>query len=445
MTQASAPAHRKKLIEVSLPLEAINRASAREKSIRHGHPSTLHLWWARRPLAACRAVLFAQLVDDPSAWPDEFPTEEDQARERKRLHGIIEEMVPWKATNNEYVLNKARYEIAHSLARRPGARTPPPRNKPEQVLAWLARYAPPVCDPFCGGGSIPLEAHSDSGSARPRIGPQPCRGARLQGHLRNPAEIRRPVARSTRIGTSQVAWNGAQGLADDIRHYGRWMRNEAESRIGHLYPNVAITEAIATARPDLRAVCRQGVECHRLALGTHRRPRPTPWCAALMCRSFLHSCFQPGKAKKRGSEIVHDETAQDGWRFAVRTGELSPDEETNKKLGTKAGKAQDFLCGLTGVPIQRPYIQAEGKAGRLSKRLMAIVATDSRGRLYFSPTNEAEQVANTAEFEELVSGARTGFLSGSTPTRAMITGGVSVRRTALVVGDAFSPTDNWWH
>ena len=70
--------HRKKLIEVALPLEAINVASAREKSIRHGHPSTLHLWWARRPLAACRAVLFGQLVDDPSSWPEHFPTEQAQ-------------------------------------------------------------------------------------------------------------------------------------------------------------------------------------------------------------------------------------------------------------------------------------------------------------------------------------------------------------------------------
>ena len=149
--------HRKKLIEVSLPLKAINAASAREKSIRHGHPSTLHLWWARRPLAACRAVLFAQLVDDPSAWPEEFPTEESQARERKRLHGIIEEMVPWKATNDVRITSKARYEIARSLARGCGE-SPPHKDDARAVLAYLARRAPPVCDPFCGGGSIPLEA-----------------------------------------------------------------------------------------------------------------------------------------------------------------------------------------------------------------------------------------------------------------------------------------------
>ncbi|MEW6212531.1 MAG: DUF1156 domain-containing protein, partial [Acidobacteriota bacterium] len=127
---------KKKLIEVALPLEAINKESAREKSIRHGHPSTLHLWWTRRPLAACRAVLFASLVDDPSSHPDQFPTEEEQERERLRLFGIIEKMVKWENTTNENVLNEAREEIMKSTGGNP----------------------PPVLDPFCGGGSIPLEA-----------------------------------------------------------------------------------------------------------------------------------------------------------------------------------------------------------------------------------------------------------------------------------------------
>src|SRR2546430_1065415 len=128
--------YRKKLIEVALPLKAINEASAREKSIRHGHPSTLHLWWARRPLAACRAVLFASLVDDPSSHPEEFPTEADQEKERLRLFGIIEELVKWENTTDERVLGPAREEIRKSCKGRP----------------------PPVLDPFCGGGSIPLEA-----------------------------------------------------------------------------------------------------------------------------------------------------------------------------------------------------------------------------------------------------------------------------------------------
>jgi putative DNA methylase len=148
---------RKKLIEVSIPLEAINVASAREKSIRHGHPSTLHLWWARRPLAACRAVLFAQLVDDPSSWPDRFPTEEAQDVERRRLHRVIEEMVPWEASNNETVLNAARWEIARSVAWGLGEE-PPAKGDSQALLDYLRAKAPPVYDPFCGGGSIPLEA-----------------------------------------------------------------------------------------------------------------------------------------------------------------------------------------------------------------------------------------------------------------------------------------------
>lgn len=157
MPEATAPSARKKLIEVSIPLEAINAASAREKSIRHGHPSTLHLWWARRPLAACRAVLFAQLVDDPSSWPDRFPTEEAQDAERKRLHKVIERLVPWEASNNEDILNEARWEIARSVAWGLGEE-PPPKTDGKAILDYLQTKAPPVYDPFSGGGSIPLEA-----------------------------------------------------------------------------------------------------------------------------------------------------------------------------------------------------------------------------------------------------------------------------------------------
>lgn len=151
---------RKKLIEVSIPLEAINAASAKEKSIRHGHPSTLHLWWARRPLAACRAVLFAQLVDDPSSWPGRYPFPEianDEESERRRLHKVIEAFVPWEALNNEVILNAARWEIARSVAWGLGEE-PPPTGDGRAILDYLQTKAPSVYDPFSGGGSIPLEA-----------------------------------------------------------------------------------------------------------------------------------------------------------------------------------------------------------------------------------------------------------------------------------------------
>jgi putative DNA methylase len=226
-------AARKKLIEVSIPLEAINKASAREKSIRHGHPSTLHLWWARRPLAACRAVLFAQLVDDPSSWPGRYPFPEianDEEAERKRLHRVIEDLVPWEASNNEMILNAARWEIARSVAWGRGEE-PPARGDGAAVLRYLQEKAPPVYDPFSGGGSIPLEAQ--------RL------GLRAHGSDLNPVAVLigkalveippkfaglPPVNPASR---EQVArggfWQGrgAQGLAEDVRYYGQWMRDES--------------------------------------------------------------------------------------------------------------------------------------------------------------------------------------------------------------------------
>src|SRR5688572_17168009 len=204
-----------KLIEVALPLDAINAAAAREKSIRHGHPSTLHLWWARRPLAACRAVLFGQLVDDPSAWPDRFPTEEAQDKERQRLHRLIERLVPWEASTDENILNEARWEIARSVAWNLGEE-PPAKSSPKAVLDYLQTKAPPVYDPFCGGGSIPLEAQ--------RL------GLRAYGSDLNPVAVliskalveippkfagRPPVNPKAQAELKHGRWNGtgAQGLA----------------------------------------------------------------------------------------------------------------------------------------------------------------------------------------------------------------------------------------
>ncbi|MDE0680615.1 MAG: DUF1156 domain-containing protein [Gammaproteobacteria bacterium] len=411
---------RKKLIEVSLPLEAINAASAREKSIRHGHPSTLHLWWARRPLAACRAVLFAQLVDDPSSWPDEFPTEEDQTRERERLHGIINDMVPWKATNNELILGKARYEIARSIARESGD-TPPPVNDSVAVLNYLAEHAPPVCDPFCGGGSIPLEAQ--------RL------GLRAHGSDLNPVavlvskatcEIPPKFANRPPINPDRdlhVTWKGAQGLAEDIRYYGRWMREQAESRIGHLYPKVRITKTMAADRDDLKPYVGKDLTVIAwLWARTVASPDPMMRGRHVPLVSSLMLSSKP--AKKAWVDIIRDATKRDGWCFEVNVGVLSREDETRKKLGTKAGKAQDFLCCLSGAPVQRTYIQLEGKSDRLGTRLMAIVLAGSRERLYLSPDDVHEGIADSPEFEEVTSSARTDFLSGATPTRAMITGGV---------------------
>ncbi|MFO1152784.1 MAG: DUF1156 domain-containing protein [Rhodospirillales bacterium] len=406
-------AQRRKLIEVSLPLEAINAASAREKSIRHGHPSTLHLWWARRPLAACRAVLFAQLVDDPSAWPERFPTADTQNAERKRLHDLIARMVPWEASNNETVLNEARFEIARSVAWGLGEE-PPPSGDPAAVLAYLQTKAPPVYDPFCGGGSIPLEAQ--------RL------GLRAYGSDLNPVAVliskalveippkfagRPPVNPEAQAKLKAGgAWQGkgAEGLAEDVRWYGRWMRNEAEKRIGHLYPKAKL--------PD-------GSEATVIAwLWARTVKSPDPAAKGAMVPLVSSFMLSTKEGRQAWVEPVSDPSAPDGYGFEVRTGTLAKADEERLKKGTKAGKGQAFLCVLTGTPIERAYIQAEGKAKRLSSRLMAIVTEARRRRLYLSPAPADETIAISNELRDRIEDSKRTFLSGSTPTRAMITGGV---------------------
>ena len=174
--------YRRKLIEVDLPLDEINSESAREKSIRHGHPSTLHLWWSRKPLAACRAVIFASLVDDPSSCPDEFPTEAEQRAERNRLHEMIKQLVKWESTDEsepdvQILLADARYEIARSVARPRGETAP---TDAAEVLNYLSKQGVPIYDPFTGGGSIPLEAQR-LGLNAVAFRPQPGGSAHQQG------------------------------------------------------------------------------------------------------------------------------------------------------------------------------------------------------------------------------------------------------------------------
>jgi putative DNA methylase len=241
---------KKKLIEVALPLESINRASAREKSIRHGHPSTLHLWWARRPLAAARAVIFAQMVDDPSAHPDLFPTEKAQEKERQRLFRLIEELVQWENTTNETVLQKARDEIWQSWRYTCAENADHPRAKE----LFDRHKLPAFHDPFAGGGSLPLEAQ--------RLGLEsyasdlnPVAVLINKAMIEIPPKFagKPPVNPDARAQTHTVKteWRGAQGLAEDVRYYGQWMRDEAEERIGHLYPKIKVTAEMAQERPDL--------------------------------------------------------------------------------------------------------------------------------------------------------------------------------------------------
>jgi len=346
----SNPTYRKKLIEVALPLDAINRESAREKSIRHGHPSTLHLWWARRPLAACRAVLFAQLVDDPSAHPDKFPTEEDQKKERERLFRIIEEMVRWENINNQRVLQAAREEILKST-----------RGNP-----------PPVLDPFCGGGSIPLEAQR-LGLKAYASDLNPVAVLITKALIEIPPKFASMPPVHPGAQTSSH-WHGAKGLAEDVRYYGQWMRDEAEKRIGHLYPKVKLPKEYGGGEATVIAwLWARTVKC------------PNPACGAQMplVRSFWLS---KKKSKQTWLEPVVEGNK---YHFEVRTGEGQPRQGTVNRRGATC------LCCKTPVPFD--HVRSEGRAGRMGQRLMAIVAEGARGRVYVSPDEGHVTIAKKAE------------------------------------------------
>ena len=351
MEQAEQPdqAPRRKLIEVALPLEAINREAAREKSIRHGHPSTLHLWWARRPLAACRAVLFAQLVDDPSAHPDRFPTEEAQEHERQRLFRLIERLVPWEATQDEAVLAEAREEIRRSCGDNP----------------------PEVLDPFCGGRSIPLEAQR-LGLVAHGSDLNPVAVLITKALIELPAKFAGQPPVHPRDGDDRLAvenWRGAQGLAEDVRYYGAWMRDEAERRIGHLYPQATLSDGrTATV---IAWIWARTVTC------------PNPACQATMplTRSFW-------LGKKKGKEAwVRPVVEGSRVRFEIGHGSSGPPiEGTVGRTGA--------TCIVCNTPVPLAHVRSEGKSGRMGAQLMAIVAQGNRQRIYLPPEPDHEKAAD---------------------------------------------------
>ena len=396
----------KKLIEVTLPLDVINVAAAREKSIRHGHPSTLHLWWARRPLAAARAVLFGQLVNDPSwKWelehPDEIPPNNlkaSWAASRKRLFIILEELVKWESTTNEAVVEKARAEIRKSWRETCEIN----KDHPRAAELFNPEKLPAFHDPFAGGGAIPLEAQ--------RLG--------LEAHASdlNPVAVlinkamieippkfdgKPPVNPSWRKKRddeqAMTLWQGAQGLADDVRYYGQWMRDEAERRIGHLYPPIEITAEMARERPDLKPLvgCKLTVIAWLWAR-TVKSPNPAfRHVDVPLASTFILS-------SKEGKEAYVQPVIEEGdYRFTVRVGR--PPEAA--KNGTKLARGAHFQCLMSSTPIASDYIKAEGRAGRMGTRLMAIVAEGDRGRVYLAPLPEHEVAARQAKPEWRPEGA----------------------------------------
>ena len=417
---------KKKLIEVALPLDAINKASAREKSIRHGHPSTLHLWWARRPLATARAVIFAQMVDDPSGYVDVLlsdpkkrraaerelkkrvagqaakrssahddaiaepePTLEEviAEQERDRLFAIIKELVLWKNTTNEEVLEPARREIWQSWRRACAENAAHPRA----TEIFDRHTLPAFHDPFAGGGALPLEAQ--------RLG--------LEAHasdlnpvavLINKAMIEIPPRFAGQAAVNPEGhkeksligrdWTGGQGLAEDVRYYGQWMREEAEKRIGHLYPKVEVSEEMVVERSDLeRYKGRKLTVIAWLWARTVKSPNP----AFADVEVPLASTFM--LSTKKGKEAYVQPVIENGsYRFTVKVG--TPKDADTTRAGTKLSRGANFRCLMSGSPIAGDYIKAEGQAKRMGARLMAVVAEGDRGRVYLAPPAEHERVVH---------------------------------------------------
>lgn len=357
------PIYRKKLIEVDLPLDDINRASVSERPIWRNHPSTLHRWWARRPLVACRAVIFASMVDDPSTYLEE----PEAQKERDRLHNLIGQLVKWKNINNESLLAKARYEIACSVARSHGEIAP---TDADEVLHYLGEKAPTIYDPFCGGGSIPLEAQ--------RLGLR-ARGSDLNpiAVLLNKAMIELPHsfhnAPPVNPATDSLdGWGGSAGLANDIRYYGNWMREEAYKRIGGFYPKVKLSdETEVTVKTWLWA---------------HTVPCANPVCGMPM--PLVHS-FQLSKKKgnKYWTRPVVD-TRSKKISFVVQNHDAGvPDK------GTVNGKKREAVCITCGSPVKLGYVREQARCGKMSEVMTAIVAERDKEHLFLSPTDFQNQIA----------------------------------------------------
>ena len=340
---------KKKLIETSLPLEAINEASVREKSIHTGHPSTLHLYWSRKPLATARAILFAQLVDDPASRPDEFPTMEEQDAERARLHELMSRLIVWENSTDKGLMREARAEIRRS-------------NGGDM---------PVIVDPFAGGGSIPLEAqrlgcHADASDLNPLA------------VLMNKALIEIPPRFRGKIPVhpgvvDQPGYQGAEGLSEDIRYYGQEMRDEAERRIGHIYPKVKApggTEHTVVAWKWARTVI---------------SPNPANPIEVPLVNSWWLS-------KKKGQEAWIRATVRDGQVHY----EVVHDANGPKKTEDGSINRRGAVSIADGTPMSLDYIRHQARAGRMGSHLIAVIGENGKasGKVYVSPDSAHAKAAN---------------------------------------------------
>ena len=374
--------YRKKLIEVDLPLDVINQESKKDASLTHGHPSTMHKWWARRPLAACRAVIFASMVDDPGDCPEEFPSKDDQDQERERLHNIIKRMVPWANTDEsnplvKALLNEARYEIARSVARTHNETAP---SEPAEVLRYLADKALPIYDPFCGGGSIPLEAQrlglkaigSDLNPVavlitkalvelppkfanRPPVNPEADRTGMTVGKGKN---------------QKQIPWRGTAGLANDIRYYGKWMREEAFKRIGHHYPEAKLPNggnATVIAWMWARTI-----------------PCPNPACSVAMPLMKTFQLQKNQNSEHWTTPVIDRKAGTISWKVQDHKAD-GPARSTADKKGA--------TCISCNGAVKLNYVREQSKSGNLGLQMTAIIASADKKRIYLTPSNKDIQAA----------------------------------------------------
>jgi putative DNA methylase len=396
----------KKLIEVALPSDDINIAAAYEKLPGIGpHPRGIHLWWARRPFGAVRAIIFAQMVNDPGGergW-GRYPgqTKEDAQKERERLFEIVRSLADWKKSDDSELLDIARREIQKSWQETCQMNQGKEGFDPEKLPAFH--------DPFAGGGAIPLEAQ--------RLG--------LETHASdlNPVAVminkamieippkfagRPPVNPDAQKGqtTFEKRWTGVKGLAEDVRYYGQWMRDEALKKIGHLYPKVAITQEMVQGREDLKPMVGQKLTVIAwIWVRTVKSPNPAfAHVDVPLIKSFVLSSKKCKEAWLK--PIVNGDT----YHFEVKIGNV-PKEA---KEGTKSGKGSNFNCILSDTPIEGKYIKAQGMAGRTGQKLLAIVAEGRRGRIYLPPTDAMEAIASSAKPEWKPSGAVPKKLTGGT-------------------------------
>lgn len=334
-------AYRKKLIEVALPLQAISEQGAKEKSIRHGHPSTLHLWWSRKPMAAARAVLWASLVDDPSTHPDHFPNEEAQSDERKRLFGILTELVNSRSTDV-------------------------PAKALNEILKSCEGNLPSILDPFCGGGTIPLEAQrlglsAYGGDLNPVAVLISKAMVEIPPRFAGVAPVSPPAGQSLAVGS----WEGARGLAEDTRYYGRVMRDRAFQRIGHLFPKVQVSDH-GTGETKRNVIA-------WIWARTVLSPDPA-WDGQV---PLVHSWVlrkRPRKPIIWVEPLINRDTQTIAYR--IREGGTPPPGTIKRAVGT---------CIATGTAIPNSHIKTEGRAGRLNYQLIAVVAESNRQKRYLSP------------------------------------------------------------